>query len=285
MTTQTFDPVQYKSGQRQVWDQVAAGWKKWWPTLEEALQPVSDHLVDLAEIRHGHRVLDVGSGSGEPAVIAARRVGLEGSVVATDQSPQMLEIGRERATALGLKNLEFQEMDSEALEFPESSFDAVLSRFSLMFLPNLAIVLFRIRGALVLDGKFATAVWDSAPRVPLASLGVNLAQQMFQMPAPPAGTPSVFGLAEGRLEEAMAQAGFRRVRSEPLQVVFRFQSATAFIEFAKDLSAPLLAVLVNQPAERQSEYWVKLVAAAQQYASEDGRLRIPNTAICAVGQR
>src|SRR5215813_2863994 len=123
MTTQAFDPVQYKSGQRHVWDQVAAGWKKWWPTLEESLQAVSDRLVELAEIRDGQRVLDVGSGSGEPAVTAARRVGLGGSVVATDQSPQMLEIGRQRAAALGLRNLEFQEMDSEALEFSESSFD------------------------------------------------------------------------------------------------------------------------------------------------------------------
>jgi hypothetical protein len=75
------------------------------------------------------------------------------------------------------------------------------------------------------------------------------------------------------------------VRSEPLQVVFRFQSAAALIEYANGLSAPLLAVLVNQPAERQAEYWVKLAAAAQQYASEDGRLCMPNTAICAIGQR
>src|SRR5262245_3347157 len=98
----------------------------------------------------------------------------------------MLEIGRERAAALGLKNLEFQEMDSEALELSEGSFDAVLSRFSLMFFPNLATGLVRICRALVFDGKFATAVWDFASRVSLASLGLNLAQQMFQMPKPPA---------------------------------------------------------------------------------------------------
>jgi enediyne biosynthesis protein CalE5 len=285
MSTQSFDSVQYKAGQRQLWEQVAAGWKKWWPTLEQALQQVSDRLADLAEIRPGHRVLDVGTGIGEPAVTAAQRVGPVGHVIATDQSPQMLAIGQERATALGLQTLEFQEIDAEALNFSERSFDVILSRFSLMFLPDLAAVLSRIRCMLVPDGKFATAVWDAAPRVPLASLGLSLAQQMFQLPAPPPGTPSVFGLAEGRLEKALAQAGFTEVRAELLPVVFIFQSVAAFIEYAKDLSAPLLAVLANQPAERQAEYWQRLAVAVQQYATEDGSLRIPNTAICGVGRR
>jgi ubiquinone/menaquinone biosynthesis C-methylase UbiE len=285
MSTQPFNPIEYKSGQRQVWDQVAAGWKKWWPTLEQALQQVSDRLADLAEIRPGDRVLDVGTGIGEPAVTVARRVGPKGNVVATDQSSQMLAIGRERAAALGLQNLKFQETDSEALDFSESSFDAVLSRFSLMFLPDLAAVLSRIRHMLVPDGTFAAAVWDAAPRVPLASLGLSLAQQMFELPAPLPGTPSVFGLAEGRLERALAQAGFTQVRAEPVEVGFVFDSVAAFIEYAKDLSAPLLAVLANQPAERQMEYWQRLAVAAQRYAAKDGSLRLPNTAICAVGRR
>ena len=285
MSTKSFDPVQYKAGQRQLWEQVAAGWKKWWPTLEQALQHVSDRLADLAKIRPGHRVLDVGTGIGEPAVTAAQRVGPAGHVVATDQSPQMLAIGQDRATALGLQNLEFREIDAEALDFPEGSFDVILSRFSLMFLPDLAAALARIHGLLVPTGQFATAVWDVAPKVPLASLGLNLAQRMFQLPAPPPGTPSVFGLAEGRLEKALAQAGFTDVRAELLPVVFIFQSAAAFIEYAKDLSAPLLSVLVNQPAEQQAEYWQKLAEDVQQYAAADGSLRIPNTAICAVGRR
>jgi ubiquinone/menaquinone biosynthesis C-methylase UbiE len=285
MSTQSFDPVQYKAGQLQLWEQVAAGWKKWWPTLEQALQHVSDRLADLAEIRPGHGVLDVGTGIGEPAVTAAQRVGPDGHVVATDQSPQMLAIGQERATALGLQTLEFQELDTEALDFPESSFDVILSRFSLMFLPDLATALARMRCLLVPAGQFAAAVWDVAPKVPLASLGLNLAQRMFQLPPSPPGTPSLFGLAEGGLEKALARAGFTNVRAEMLPVVFTFQSVAAFIQYAQDLSAPLLAMLATQPAEQQAEYWQKLAEDVQQYAAADGSLRIPNTAICAVGRR
>lgn len=285
MSTQSFDPVQYKAGQRQLWDKVAAGWKRWWPTQERAVQHVSDRLVDLAEIRPGYRVLDIGTGIGEPAITAARRVGPAGYVLATDQAPQMLAIAQERATALGLQNLEFREMDAEAIDFPESSFDAILARFSLMFLPDLAAALARIRRMLVPNGKFATAVWDVAPKVPFASLAFDLAQRMFQLPPPPAGTPSVFGLAEGILEKALAQASFADVHAKALTCTWELPSAVAFTQFVWDVNAPLVGMLANQPAEGQAEYWQALAAAVQEYATADGSVRIPGTAICVVGQR
>lgn len=285
MSIQSFDPVQYKTGQRQLWDKVAIGWKKWWPAQEQAVQHVSDRLVDLAGIRPGHRVLDVGTGIGEPAMTAARRIGPTGHVVATDQSPQMLAIAWERATALGLQNLEFREMDAEAIDFPESSFDAILGRFSLMFLPDLVTALARMRRMLVPNGKLATAVWDVAPKVPVCGLALGLAQKMFQLPPPSPGTPSVFGLAEGVLEKAMAMAGFADVQAEALTCMWHFPSAGAFTQFVGDINAPLVGILANQPAERQAEYWQMLAATAQEYAMADGSIRIPNTAICGVGRR
>ena len=137
MSTQPFDPAEYKAGQRQEWGAAADGWRRQWETIERFSQPVSDRLVELTRIRPGHRVLDVATGIGEPAVTAARAVGPSGSVVATDQAPEMLAIARERIAALGLRNIEFHEMDAEALDLPEESFNALLCRWGLMFLPNL----------------------------------------------------------------------------------------------------------------------------------------------------
>lgn len=285
MSTQSFDPVQYKAGLRQLWGTVSPGHQKWWPTLEQATQHVSDRLVELAEIRPGQRVLDVGTGIGEPALTVAQRVGAAGHVVATDQAPQMLAIAQERATALGVQNVEFREMDTEALDFPDSSFDAILSRFSLMFLPDLATALARIRRMLRPNGTFAAAVWDVAPKVPFSSLALSLAQTMFQLPPPPPGTPSPFGLADGKLEEALTQVGFTDMRTEMMPVVFEYQSAEAFTQYIQDVNALLRALLAHQPAERQAEYWQRLAGAVQQYATEEGRIQIPNTAICGVGRR
>jgi enediyne biosynthesis protein CalE5 len=131
-------------------------WKK--------VQVVSDKLADLAQIQQGKKILDIGTGVGESALTAARRVGPNGRVTAIDISPQMLAIARERARENGLGNIrEFKHADAESFFLPPSSFDAILSRFVLMFLPNLSEALAIMRQALVPSGRIAAAVW-SAPQ-------------------------------------------------------------------------------------------------------------------------
>jgi ubiquinone/menaquinone biosynthesis C-methylase UbiE len=64
MTKDNFDPEVFKINQRQSWDSVAAGWQKWWETIENGAQKVSDKLVELAEIREGQKILDIATGWG-----------------------------------------------------------------------------------------------------------------------------------------------------------------------------------------------------------------------------
>src|ERR671910_147464 len=99
------NPDQYKVGQRQGWDSVADGWQKWWKTVEAAGGKVSRRLIELAEIKEGSRVLDIATGIGEPSITAAHQVGKSGHVVATDISPEMLSIARNRAISLGLQDV------------------------------------------------------------------------------------------------------------------------------------------------------------------------------------
>jgi enediyne biosynthesis protein CalE5 len=73
-------------------------------------------LVELAEIKQGDRIIDIATGIGEPAITAAKKVGVEGYVLATDMSPQMLTITKERIVSLGLQNIvEFKEVDAEKI--------------------------------------------------------------------------------------------------------------------------------------------------------------------------
>jgi ubiquinone/menaquinone biosynthesis C-methylase UbiE len=124
--------------------------------------------MELADIQPGQRVLDVATGGGEPAVTAAHRVGSSGHVIATDLSPQMVALGRERVAELELHNIDFREMDAEAPDLPEQSFDVILSRFGLMFLPNLQVALQRLHQLLVPDGRLVAAVWGPPQKVPFA---------------------------------------------------------------------------------------------------------------------
>ncbi|MGH9975502.1 MAG: class I SAM-dependent methyltransferase, partial [Nitrososphaeraceae archaeon] len=137
-TPSIIDPERYKAGQRQGWDSVSSGWQKWWKTVEAAGEKVSRRLIELAEIKEGSKVLDIATGIGEPSITAAHQVGKSGHILAIDISPQMLSIANKRAISLGIQDvMEFREGDIETIDLPMSTFDAVLSRFGLMFLPDL----------------------------------------------------------------------------------------------------------------------------------------------------
>ena len=205
----SFDPEQFKQAQRQAWGRTASGMKIWWPVLEEGGQKLSDKLVDLVGLRSGSKVLDVATGIGEPAVTAARRVQPSGKVLATDISPEMLAIARERAEKLVLQHIiEFRESDAESLKLPDKSFDAVLCRLGLMFLPNLPNALRIFYNALVPSGKIAAAVWPALDKVPTINLAFLTVLKKLNLPPPSADTPP-FHLSDPlALQNALIKAGF-----------------------------------------------------------------------------
>jgi ubiquinone/menaquinone biosynthesis C-methylase UbiE len=277
------DAQHYNDRQRQQWDRVAAGWEKWWRTIEDGAQHVNDRLIDLAEIAPGKRVLDIATGIGEPALSAAIRIGPAGRVVATDVSQRMLDIARTRASAAGLTNVEFLEADAGSLDFPDDSFDAVLCRWGITSLPDYSSLLVEIRRMLAPNGSFATSVWDEASRLPLISTAMTIAQEMFQSAPPPQESkPEV---QEEGLEGAMIRAGFADVRAKKSTVTLEFASTEAFIEYLLDVSPVVAALVSDQPRVRQQEYQDRLAQEFRPYAAVDGRFRIHNVCICAVGRK
>ncbi len=283
MNTGPTDPEHYKDRQRQQWDRVAAGWEKWWRTIEDGAQHVNDRLVDLAEVAPGKRVLDIATGIGEPALSAAIRIGSAGRVVATDISKQMLDIARTRASAAGLTNLEFLEADAERLDFPDHSFDAVLCRWGITSLPNYSSLLVKIKRMLAPNGSFATSVWDEASRLPLTNIAITIAQEMFHS-APPRPEPPP-EVPEDALESVMIRAGFADVRVERLTVTLELASAEAFTQYLVDVSPVVAALLSDQPRMRQKEYQHLLAQEFRRYAAVDGSFRVHNLSICAVGRK
>jgi ubiquinone/menaquinone biosynthesis C-methylase UbiE len=286
----SFDPKQYKTTQRQGWDSVATGWQKWWKNFEGGAQKLSDRLVELAEIGPGQQVLDVATGIGEPATTAAKKVGANGRVLATDISPQMLSIAEKRAfnSLDKLQNIvEFKEVDAEEMfDLPASSFDAVLCRWGLMLLPNVVVALDSIHRLLVPNRRLVAAVWAEPSKVPLLSLAFGIVREELQLPPPPPGSPGAFSLADlNILESYLTQTGFTDVHSERLTLTFEFASAEEYTQFHKDVSPPIHAMLANQTQERKEEIWkVVTEEARRQYTEKDtGSLKMDNDVICVVG--
>jgi len=286
MSLQTFDPAAYKAGQRRDWTEAAGGWGKWWHHLEAASGPVGDRLIQLAAVRAGHRVLDVATGIGEPAVTAARLVGPAGRVVGTDISPGMLEVARERAAELGLGNVEFHEMDAEVLDLPESSFDAVLCRFGLMFLPDVDRSLVGIRRLLVPAGRFAASVWGPPERYPMATVAFGAVARVLELPPPAPGTPGIFSLADGdELAGRFRAAGFADVHTETLLVRFEFDSLDEYMRFLQEVAAPINNLLADESPERRAQVWRAVAEANEQFVGADGRLHGSGESILVGGRR
>jgi ubiquinone/menaquinone biosynthesis C-methylase UbiE len=278
----------FKTQQRQMWDNAAAGWQAWWETIERGAQKVSDKIVQLAEIKSGDRVLDIATGIGEPAVTAARKVIPNGKVVAIDISPQMLAIARTRAILLGLDSImEFRESDGEKIDLPDhtAKFDAVLSRFGLMFFPNLPAALVRIRQMLITNGRLSAAVWSTPSKVPLIDLAFASVRKQINAPAPPPGTPGPFALADAEaLKQLFIQAGFKDIKVETVQITFAFDSPESYTKHIQQTATRAHEMMANQTEEVKKQAWNSITEAAWQYADSHGRVNLDNEAICIVGR-
>jgi SAM-dependent methyltransferase len=268
----SIDPQKFKLVQRQNWDSVAEGWKKWWKVIEEHGQVVSDRLVELAGIHQGSKVLDVATGIGEPAVTAARRVGPSGKVTAIDLSPGMLAIARERAIELGLsKIIEFRESDAESLRLP----------FGLMFMPNVVGALKTMRDILNQDGRMAAAVWSSLDKVPSFRLPFEIVMKETGTSPPPPGSPGPFSLADTSiLRQKFEEGGFHDIKIERGTMNFNLPSPEKYVDFARSTAGPLGAMMAHLPAARQEEIWQKVVEAARKHAEPaDGSVNYANELI------
>jgi SAM-dependent methyltransferase len=287
MAVDPFDPAEFKEKQRAEWQRAAGGWRRWHDMLEadQAGGLVSATLVELARIEPGALVLDVGGGYGEPSLTAAAAVGSKGMVVCTDLSADMLAFARERASAAGLQNVEFVERDAEQLDFEPESFDAVISRATLMLLPDVAGTLARLHSFLRPGGRLAASVWGAPSAVQFAA-AVPVILEELELPPPPPGRPGMHALADpARLAELVSSAGFRDVRTETVSAVFETDTPDQFTQFLRDVAPPITRLVADRPADVQEHVWARVTQTWNRFLDSDGHVRTHNEAILVTGAR
>ena len=135
--------------------------EKWKAKSAVMGQAVTDAFVEYAQPAPGMRVLDLASGTGEPAISLASRVSESGHVTALDLSADLLEIATQRARARGLKNFTTQQADAHSLPFPEGTFDLATSRFGVMFFGDPVFALGELRRVLRPGARACFLAWGS----------------------------------------------------------------------------------------------------------------------------
>ncbi len=274
---QPLDTKQYIEQQRQDWNRVAPAWEKWDRQLDQNLSFVNFRLVGDARLRAGQRVLDLGCGTGYPAILAAQVVGGQGLVVGLDLSEGMLSVARRKAEGLGLRNITFHIEDATTLPFELASFDAVISRFCLMFLPDIPKALNEIARVLRPDGYLAAAIWSTPDKNPFIRIPVDVIKRFIEVPTPAPDQPGIFRLArQGDLLRITEEAGLTGISDEEVTGESIFDSADEYLENVRDLAAPLHPLFARLSSAQRIEAETEIKGAVNQYLKGE-QIALPMT--------
>ncbi|MCA1723978.1 MAG: class I SAM-dependent methyltransferase [Thermomicrobia bacterium] len=263
------------------WSERAAQWRRWHSILTEWWQSVTDLLVDWTEPEPGMRVLDLASGTGEPALSLAPRVGPDGRVTATDVIPEMVAIAAENAEQQGFTNISFQQADAGALPFPEASFDRVTCRFGVMYFPDVPQALREARRVLRPGGRAVFAVWGLLDQIDYltSTLGVLHRYHPSPPPAPDPETPHPLRFARaGTLAAALRAAGFTAVREETRIVPLPWPGTPEeFLGYIRSDMDTFDSLLLQIPPAQQTTALDEVFASIRHY--DDGECVQFNAAI------
>ncbi len=267
----SFDAAKYKNAQREQWNKDGAAWRRWTPTLERWYGVATRQMLDLARIQPGQRILDVAAGAGEPAVSAAERVGPGGYVLATDISEGVVELARQVAAERGLQQIETRAMDGEKLDLPDASFDAVLCRLGLMYMPHPVTALREWRRVLRPGGRVAVAVFSTPDRNSWGALPASVIRQRAQLPPPVPGQPGPFSLgAPGLLEDLFRQAGFADPEVLAVPVPHKSASAAEYVGVTREAFGGFNAMMANLPPEERDSVWNEVEVSMRRFESPGG---------------
>ena len=267
----SFDAAKYKNAQREQWNKDGAAWRRWNPTLDRWYGEVTRQMLDLARIQPGQRILDIAAGAGEPAVSAAERVGPGGYVLATDISEGIVELARQVAHERGLKQIETRAMDGEKLDLPDASFDAVLCRLGLMYMPHPVTALSEWRRVLKAGGRVAVVVFSTPDRNSWGAVPASIIRRRAQLPPPVPGQPGPFSLGgPGVLEGIFNQAGFANPEIRAIPVPHRMTSAAEYVRVAREAFGAFNAMMAQLPPQERESVWNEVEASMRSFESPGG---------------
>ncbi len=178
--------------------------------MDALLQPVLDAVLEVADLQPGARVLDIGCGTGASVANAAQLVGPEGHVTGADISPTLLALAEERLS--GFSNTSLLEADAQSAALP-GPFDAMISRFGVMFFNDTASAFSNIASYLRPDAPLTMAAWADVAQNPYFMTAAGAAKAVLgDMPKTDRSLPGPFAFEKPeRVQRDFAAAGLTDV--------------------------------------------------------------------------
>ncbi len=239
------------------WNAAAPGWKKYGKDMLKWMAPITQQLMGSTGITTGQTVLDVATGTGQPALTIAKIVGPNGRVVGVDLSPEMLEVAKEEAASQGLTStVAFQVVKDESLSmFSDNTFDSVVCRNGLMLMPDPVKALKAFLRVLKPGGKASVTVWSSPDKSPVMGVVMDtVSRHVPDMKQPAPGTPGgAFSIPSvDMLRDYFLRSGFSEFNAEKIEVtIAETDTAEEFWKGMTEVSGFLAILLSKLPEDKK----------------------------------
>ena len=254
------------------WSGSAPFWEKHREILRQMFAPITQGLVEDGQIGSQHAVLDIATGPGEPALSVAALVGPEGKIFGIDAIPEMVAAARRAADRLGLKNAQFDVAFADHLPFPADTFDAVVSRFGVMFFPSPIDAIGEILRVLKPGRKLALAVWRFAERNPFHYSLSRVIDRFVDSPPPAPDALDAFRFATpGKLQEILNEAGAIAPSERLLQFTIQAPiSVEDFWALRLEMSDKLREKIATLSKEQMVEVQRQALESLREYSTDRG---------------
>ena len=244
---------------RSQWELAAPGWAKWEDVISAGATVATEKMLIMAGILDGSHVLDLASGAGSQTLMAAKKAGLQGHVVANDISPTMLEHVEKNAQSKRISNVSTLLGAVQELAIAPNSFDAAICRFALMLFSDPAIVLSNVYKILKPKGKISTIVFSA----PTANEFFVKPMQILLRHAgkePLAGGPGLFSLSvPAILEKLFVDSGYVNVEIVKQDLTFKMPPSSEALLMIQEAFGAYRAVISDCSQEVQKSAWEEVL--------------------------